>query len=136
MASMRVAVTIRPVEPADLGAWLGLVNQVRYWQDDVEALRFDDTLRPADEPLLRLGAWTADGDLAGAAEAVLSEDGSRWDDRAAGLVGIASPYRRQGLGTRLAGEVERFAASNRVRWLEVEVREINLEVALPFIGQR
>jgi ribosomal protein S18 acetylase RimI-like enzyme len=136
MASTRTALVIRPVEPADLAAWLGLVNQFRYWQDDVEGLRFDDTLRPADEPVLRLGAWTADGALAGVVEAALSEDGSRYEDRAAGVVGIAPAYRRQGLGTRLAEEVERFAASNRVRWVEAEVRESNLPVALPFVGQR
>jgi GNAT superfamily N-acetyltransferase len=127
---------IRPVEPADLATWLRLVNQVRYWQDDVEAVRFDDTLRPADEPILRLGAWTADGALAGVAEAALSEDGSRYENRAAGLVGVAPAHRRHGLGTRLADEVEGFAASNHVRWVEAEVREGNLPVALSFIGPR
>jgi len=136
MASTRTAVVIRPVEPAELASWLRLVNQVRYWQDDVEALRFDDTLRPPEEPILRLGAWTADGGLAGVAEAVLSEDGSRYEDRAAGLVGVAPAHRRQGLGTRLADQVERFAAANRVRWVEAEVRESNLPVALPFVGPR
>ena len=127
---------IRPVEPADLERWLDLVNQYRYWQDDVEALRFDDTLRPAGEPVLRMGAWTADGALAGLADAVLSEDGSRHTDRAMGLVGVTPAYRRQGVGTRLAEEVERFARSNACRWVEAEVREANLPVALPFIGPR
>jgi ribosomal protein S18 acetylase RimI-like enzyme len=131
-----MGVVLRPVEPADLTAWLSLVNQVRYWQDDVEALRFDDTLRPPDEPLLRLAAWSADGALAGVAEAALSEDGSRYENRAAGLVGVAPAYRRQGLGTRLAGEVEGFAAANHVRWVEAEVRESNLPVALEFVGGR
>jgi GNAT superfamily N-acetyltransferase len=129
-------VVIRPVEPADLATWLSLVNQVRYWQDDAEGVTFDDTLRPPDEPTLRLGAWTADGVLAGVAEAALSEDGSRYQDRAAGLVGVAQPYRRQGLGTRLADQVEGFAALNRVRWVEAEVRENSLPVALPFVRQR
>jgi ribosomal protein S18 acetylase RimI-like enzyme len=136
MASTRAGVVLRPVEPADLTAWLSLVNQVRYWQDDVEALRFDDTLRPPDEPILRLGAWSADGALAGVALAALSEDGSRYEDRAAGLVGVAPAYRRQGLGTRLADEVEDFAAANHVRWVEAEVRESNLPVALGFVGGR
>jgi hypothetical protein len=72
MANTRTTFVIRPVEPADLASWLSLVNQVRYWQDDVEALQFDETLRPPDEPMLRLGAWTADGALAGVAEAALS----------------------------------------------------------------
>jgi ribosomal protein S18 acetylase RimI-like enzyme len=129
-------VVLSPVEPADLTAWLSLINQVRYWQDDVEALRFDDTLRPPDEPILRLAAWSADRVLAGVAEAALSEDGSRYENRAAGLVGVAPAYRRQGLGTRLADEVESFAAANHVRWVEAEVRESNLPVALDFIGGR
>jgi len=136
MAGTRTGIVIRPVEPADLVPWLGLVNQVRYWQDDVEALHFDDSLRPPDEPILRLGAWTADGALAGVAEAALSEDGSRYQDRAAGLVGVAPAHRRHGLGARLADEVERFAASNRARWVEAEVREGNLPVALSFIDPR
>jgi len=136
MARTRTNVVIRPVEPAMLVPWLGLVNQFRYWQDDFEDLRFDDTLRPPGEPFLRLGAWTHDGGLAGVAEASLSEDGSRYADRAAGLVGVAPAYRRQGVGTRLAEEVEHFAASNDVRWVEAEVRESNLPVSLPFVRQR
>ncbi len=136
MANTRTAFVIRPVEPADLAAWLSLVNQVRYWQDDVEALQFDETLRPADEPVLRLGAWTTDDELAGVAEAALSEDGSRYEDRAAGMVGVAASYRRHGLGARLADEVEGFAIANHVRWVEVEVRETNLPAALPFVGSR
>jgi mycothiol synthase len=136
MANTGTAVVIRPVVPAEVESWLTLVNQVRYWQDDVEALRFDDTLRPPAEPILRLGAWTSDGILAGVAEGALSEDGSRYEDRARGLVGVASGYRRQGLGTRLAEEVERFAASNRVRWVEAEVRERNLASGLPFVAAR
>jgi len=136
MASTHAAVEIRPVVPADLESWLNLVNQFRYWQDDVEALQFDDTLRPAGEPLLRLGAWTEAGTLAGVAEALLSEDGSRHQDRARGLVGVAPAYRRQGLGSRLADEVERFAASNGCRWVEGDVRSSHLPVALPFLDQR
>jgi mycothiol synthase len=136
MASTRTGVVIRPVDPVELVSWLGLVNQVRYWPDDIEALRFDDTLRPPEEPVLRLGAWTTDLALVGVAEAVLSEDGSRHEDRAMGLVGVAPAYRRHGLGTRLAEEVERFAASNGCRWVEAEARESNLPVALPFVRRR
>jgi GNAT superfamily N-acetyltransferase len=136
MASTRTAFQIRSVERADLDAWLDLVNQFRRWQDDVEDLLFDQTLRPADEPLLRIGAWAPDGTLAGVAEAVLSEDGSRFDDRTQGFVAVTTPYRRQGLGRRLAEEVERFAAANRVKWVEAEVKEANLPVALPLVEQR
>jgi GNAT superfamily N-acetyltransferase len=134
MASAPTAVVIRPVEPSEMAAWIGSINQYRYWQDDLEELRFADTLRPPDEPVLRLGAWAPDGVLAGVADAALSEDGSRYEDRAAGLVGVVPSYRRQGLGTRLAGEVERFASTNGVRWVEAEVRESNLEDSLPFVA--
>jgi mycothiol synthase len=136
MATTRADLVIRPVEPAELVSWLNLVNEFRYWQDDLEALEFDDTLRPAGEPVLRLGAWTAEGTLAGVAEALLSEDGSRHEDRARGLVGITPAYRRRGLGTRLAEEVERFAMSNACRWVEGETRDANLTVALPFLRRR
>ncbi len=136
MAKTGTAFSIRPIEQRDLKPWLDLANAVRYWQEDVEELQFDETLRPPGEPVLRLGGWTLDGRLAGVAGAALSEDGSRYEDRASGLVGVAAAYRGQGLGARLADEVERFAASNRVRWVEAEVRESNLPIALPFVGRR
>jgi mycothiol synthase len=136
MGAARTAFKIRSVEPPDLESWLDLVNQFRRWQNDTVDLLFDQSLRPADEPVLRIGAWAADGTLAGIGEAVLSEDGSRFQDRAQGLVGVAAPYRRQGLGRRLAEEVERFAAANRVKWVEAEVKEGNLPDALPFLEQR
>ncbi len=113
-----------------------LVNKFRRWQNDVDDVLFDQSLRPADEPLLRIGAWAPDGTVAGVAEAVLSEDGSRFEDRAQGMVGVATPHRRQGLGRRLAEEVERFAAANRVRWVEAEVKEVNLPAAMPFVEAR
>jgi GNAT superfamily N-acetyltransferase len=119
-----------------MAAWLTTVNQFRYWQDDLDDLYFDDALRAADEPFLRLGAWTADGALAGVAEAALSEDGSRYENRTAGLVGVVPRYRRRGLGTRLAEEVEQFASSNRVRWVEAEVQESNLPGSQPFVARR
>src|ERR1700693_1280847 len=49
------------VERAYVVSWLALVTQVRSGEDDVEALRSDDTRRPPDEPILRLEAWAADG---------------------------------------------------------------------------
>src|SRR5881275_1428572 len=122
---------IRPVRREELEAWVDLANQSRYWQDDAAGTIFDDSLRPPDEPLLRLAAWAPDGTLAGVAQAVLGEDGSRLKDRAQGLVGVAKPYRRHGLGARLAGELERFAAENNVKWLEMDVRESNLADAQP-----
>ena len=136
MANTGTAVVIRPVAPTEVESWLTLVNQFRYWQDDVNALRFDDSLRPPDEPILRLGARTSDGTLVGVAEAALSEDGSRYENRAAALVGVAAAHRRRGLGARLADSVEAFASSNGLRWVEAEVREANLPVSESFVRQR
>ncbi|TMD19816.1 MAG: GNAT family N-acetyltransferase, partial [Chloroflexi bacterium] len=128
--------SLRPVRPEELEAWVDLANQSRYWQDDAAGTIFDDSLRPPEEPLLRLAAWVPDGALAGVAQAVLGEDGSRLKDRAQGLVGVAVPYRRQGLGARLADELERFATDNQVKWLEIDVRESNLAGAEPFLRTR
>ena len=133
MTSTSTTFAIRRVGHEDLEAWVDLANQSRYWQDDAAGTVFDDSLREPDEPLLRLGAWTPDGTLAGVAQAVLGEDGSRLKDRAQGLAGVAKPYRRQGLGAQLADKVERFAQNNHVKWLEAEVRENNLADAQPFL---
>lgn len=136
MASTSTAFSIRPLGSADLPAWLTLVNQSRYWQEDEAGLRFSDTLRPPDEPFLRIGAWAPDGRLAGVAEGALSEDGGRLKDRAQGLVAVTEAYRRQGLGTRLAEEVEGFAGANRVRWLETDARAKNMPATAPFLAAR
>ncbi|MDQ6722613.1 MAG: GNAT family N-acetyltransferase, partial [Candidatus Dormibacteraeota bacterium] len=87
----------------------------------------------ADEPTLRLGAWTADGVLAGMAEAALSDDGAKYTDRASGFIAVAPPHRRQGLGARLADEVNRFVATAGVRWLEIETLERELATAQPLL---
>src|SRR5947207_8112460 len=136
MASISTTFSIRPVRREELEAWVDLANQSRYWQEDAAGTIFDDTLRPPEEPVLRLAAWAPDGTLAGVAQAVLGEDGSRLKDRAQGLVGIAVPYRRQGLGARLADELERFATDNQVTWVEIDVRESNLAGAEPFLRAR
>src|SRR5438093_9492207 len=136
MASISTTFSIRPVRREELEAWVDLANQSRYWQDDAAGTIFADGLRPPEEPVIRLAAWTPDGTLAGVAQAVLGEDGSRLKDRAQGLVGVAVPFRRQGLGGRLADELERFATDNQVRWLEIDVRESNLVGAEPFLRAR
>ena len=128
--------SIRPVGAGDLKSWLDLANQYRHWQEDVPGFRFEETLRPPGEPALGLGAWTADGVLAGMAEAALSEDGAAYTDRATGFVAVAPAYRRQGLGTRLGSEVERFAATAGVRWLETETMERELAGSLPLLQKR
>ncbi|SRR5712691_363616 len=128
--------SIRPVQTEELKPWLDLANQYRHWQEDVRGFLFEETLRPVAEPTLRLGGWTAEGVLAGMAEGALSEDGARLTDRAQGFVAVAPAYRRQGLGDRLADEVERFAAAARVRWLETETREPELAAAGPLLRKR
>jgi GNAT superfamily N-acetyltransferase len=128
--------SIRPVETEELKPWLDLSNQSRYWQSDVNDFLFEETLRPVTEPTLRLGAWTTQGVLAGMAETALSEDGARLTDRAEGFVAVTPAYRRQGLGARLADEVEAFAATAGVRWLETETRERDLLAARPLLGKR
>jgi mycothiol synthase len=70
------------------------------------------------------------------AEASLGEYGERWKDRAAGFVAVAPGHRRRGLGARLLAEVERFASTARVTWLEGETRERDLPAALPFLTTR
>jgi len=136
MASTSAAFSIRPLETQDLQPWLDLSNQSRHWQTDVKEFLFEDTLRPVDQPILRLGAWTSDGAFAGMAEAALGEDGATWTDRADGFVAVVPAYRRLGLGGRLADEVERFAATAKVRWLETESRERGLATALPLLQNR
>ena len=128
--------SIRPVATEELKPWLDLANQFRHWQEDVPGFLFEESLRPVDEPTLRLGAWTSEGVLAGTAEAAVGEDGERWIDRARGFVVVAPAYRRQGLGARLTDEVERFSATAGVRWLETETRESELAAALPLLRTR
>ncbi len=136
MASTSTTFSIRPLRPQDLQAWLDLSNQSRHWQTDVKEFLFEETLRPVDQPVLKLGAWTSDGAFAGMAEAALGEDGAQWTDRADGFVAVVPAFRRRGLGARLADEVERFAAATGVRWLETEARERELIAALPLLQER
>src|SRR2546427_5446174 len=128
--------SIRPVKGEEVKPWLELANQYRHWQEDVPGFFFEETLRAPGEPTLRLGAWTTEGALAGMAEAALSEDGAPFTDRAQGFVAVAAAYRRQGLGTRLAVDVDRFAATAGVRWLETETLERELAPSLPLLRKR
>ncbi len=128
--------SIRPIEPANLQAWIDLANQCRYWQVDRESPLFEDGLRPSGEPFLRLGAYTAHGEIVGTAEAYLGEYGERWKDRAGGFVSVSARYRRQGLGTRLLEEVEGFAGRAGVTWLEGEARQRDLDVVSRVLAPR
>src|SRR5438067_12031075 len=133
MASISTTFSIRPVRREELEAWVDLANQSRYWQEDAAGTIFDDTLRPPEEPVLRLAAWAPDGTLAGVAQAVLGEDGSPLKDRAQGLLGVALPLRGQGLGTRLPDGPERFATDNPATWLEIDDRDGNAAGAEPLL---
>lgn len=128
--------SIRPVRPDELDAWLALRNQTYVWPADRERFLFSEALRSPDEPVLRLGGWAAGGHLAGTAECQVGEDGERWVERAEGFVTVAAPYRRQGLGRRLAQEVERFARNLRLRWLAAAAVERDLPLARPFLAHR
>jgi len=136
MATTSTTFSIRPLQPQDLQAWLDLSNQSRHWQTDVDEFLFEESLRPVDQPAIRLSAWTSDGAFAGMAEATLGEDGALWTNRANGFVAVVPAYRRQGLGARLADEVERFATAAGVRWVETEAREHELGAALPLLQGR
>lgn len=128
--------SIRPLEREHLDDWLGLRNQAFPWPVGRERFIFDESLRPADEPVLQLGAWTADEELVGTAECYLGEEGERYIDRAESFVTVAPAHRRRGLGTRLAGMVEQFALEQRIRWLEAILYARDLDVARPLLEPR
>lgn len=125
----RTAFSIRPIDLADIDAWLALRNQTYVWPAQRQLFLFSEALRLPGEPVLRLGAWTTDGRLAGTAECYVGEDGERWVDRAEGFVSVAPAFRRQGLGVQLAAEVERFANDLGLRWLEAPLFERHLGLA-------
>lgn len=129
MAVTRAAFSIRPVATGELDRWLALRNQGYVWPAGRELLLFSEGLRLPNEPVLRLGSWTASGELAGTAECYVGEDGERWVDRAESFVMVAPGYRRQGLGSRLATEIEQFARGLQLRWLEVPLFERHVSVA-------
>lgn len=134
MAMAGTAFSIRPLDLADIDQWLALRNQAYVWPAQRDLFLFSESLRLPGEPVLRLAAWTADGKLAGTAEAYVGEDGERWVERAEGFVTVATPYRRQGLGRQLAGEVEKFANDLELRWLEAPLFERHLGLASSLLG--
>ena len=129
MAVTEAAFSIRPIPTDELDRWLALRNQGYVWPAGRELFLFSEGLRLPDEPVLRLGSWTASGELAGTAECYVGEDGERWIERAEGFVMVAPGYRRQGLGSRLAGEIEQFARALQLRWLEVPLFERHVAAA-------
>lgn len=135
MAMAGTAFSILPVDLADLDQWLALRNQAYIWPAQRELFLFSESLRLPEEPVLRLGAWTSDGQLAGTAEGYVGEDGERWIERAEGFVTVAPAYRRQGLGSRLAVEIEDWADKLQLRWLEAPLFERHLSLARQLLAR-
>jgi GNAT superfamily N-acetyltransferase len=127
---------IRRVTDHDLDAWLGLRNQAFPWATERDRWEFSESLRPKDEPSLRLGAWHQDGTIAATVECNFGEEGERWLDRAESFIMVAPPYRRRGLGTQLAEQAEQFARSHGVRWLDALVYQHDERAARPFLQRR
>ena len=111
-------------------------NRAFPWPEDRERFLFSESLRPSDEPVLQLAAWTADGELVGSAECYFGEEGDRYIDRAESFITVAAKYRRHGLGGRLAEEVERFARAQDVRWLQATFYEHDLPGSASFLARR
>jgi GNAT superfamily N-acetyltransferase len=128
--------SIRPLGRAHLENWLALRNQAFPWPVSAERFLFDESLRPSDEAVCQLGAWTADNELVGTAECYLGEEGERYVDRAESFLTVAPAHRRRGLGTRLAEMVEQFALDQRLRWLEAIFYERDAGLARPFVERR
>lgn len=128
--------SIRPLEREHLDDWLAVRNQTFPWPVGRERFLFDESLRPPDEAVCQLGAWTKEGALVGTAECYLGEEGERYVDRGEGFVTVAPVHRGRGLGTRLAGSVEQFALAQRVRWLEAILYERDLADAGRLLDRR
>jgi GNAT superfamily N-acetyltransferase len=135
MAVTGTTFTIRPVTLDELDRWLALRNQTFVWPAWRELFLFSEGLRLPGEPALRLGAWTASGELVGTAEAYVGDDGEQWVERAEGFVSVAPGHRRHGLGARLASEVEKFTRELNLRWLEVALFERHLPLAMSLLDQ-
>ena len=123
------AFTIREVGRDDLDEWAALSNQVRAWPTSRDHIHFEDNLRPAGEPFLRLGAWSAESGLCGIAESVLSSDGEHLVDEVWAYVGVAPGHRRRGLGGRLADRVMQFCRGVGRQWALVDVLDGEFEAA-------
>ncbi len=128
--------SIRPLQHAELDAWLALRNRWFPWPVDRARFLFYESLRPSDEPVLQLAASTADGRLVGTAECHLGEEGERYIDRAESFIAVDEPFRHRGLGARLAAQVEAFAGQHGVRWLEAILYQRDLQHADAFLRHR
>src|SRR2546430_17352555 len=102
--------SIRPVTGEEVKPWLDLANQYRHWQEDVPGFLFEETLRPAGEPALGLGAWAAEGGLGGGAQGSLSEGGSPFPGPAQGVLPGGAGSWRQGVGSGRGRRAGRAAA--------------------------
>ena len=124
---------IREVGREDLDEWAALSNQIRAWPTSRDHILFEDAVRPAGEPCLRLGAWSAESGLCGMAECVLSSDGEYLVDEVWAYVGVAPGHRRQGLGGRLSERLTEFCLGVGRQWALVDVLDGDLEAAQPLL---
>ncbi len=128
---MEMEIRLLPAER--LADWVVLWNAVQpHWQTDVESIELEDGLRPAGEPLLRLvaedrGRFVAYGQL------WVSDWGEMIPGAAYAAVGVDHRYRRRGLGTRLALQLEAFARDRRIAKLVTFALTDDFEGAEPFL---
>ncbi len=124
---------IRLLPAERLADWVELWNRVQpHWQTDVQSIELEDGLRPVAEPLLRLvvesrGRFVAFGHL------WVSDWGEVVQGAAFAAIGVERGSRRQGLGTRLALQVEAFAHDHGIRKLVSYAITDDFEGAEPFL---
>ncbi len=132
-----VGPSIRPVAGEELNAWVALWNRLYapWWVESPEWVRFADGLRPPDEPWLRLGAWSHNGELSAIAQCLLSEAGETYQGYGQATVAVRPSDRRKGIGSGLAKQVEAFAKEHRLKGLYTRITESELEAAAPMLQQ-
>jgi len=124
------------VTDRDLDQWIELWNAIQFEQRDRASLAFEDGMRPAGEPWLRLGAWAGEGSLAGIAELVVTRWGMREPDTAMAAVVVAPAWRRRGLGGELLARVEAFARTQGHRYMTVHTLDRDLPTSWPFLTRQ
>jgi GNAT superfamily N-acetyltransferase len=127
-----LTVAIEPTADAALAEWLRVWNRAHPYVRRLDAMRFDDAMRPEGERFLRLSA-TDDGRLVGIAEAALSESGVRFKEEAEAFVCVTPEARNRGLGRRLAEAVLDFVREARVSRVNVPVLDRELPLAEPLL---
>jgi GNAT superfamily N-acetyltransferase len=113
--------TLRPFGPEHYPRMVEIINQLVREPVSVDDLLREDRLRSKEDPYLRLGAFSADGDLMGYGMAQGGAGrlpGEFWT-----RVRVDPRYQRQGVGQALYGEMLAFAKAHGATRLESIVRE-------------